>query len=547
MSKMRLEEQMKYSQLLEQTRADLEHEYQKKLEAIRTREAEVSAKSMQREKELEQQFYHHRQRMLSDLEDIRRREGELRKEEEFSRMRMAKSESRCKELEHALELKLAEVEKSRMENERKRGEEVARERSEMKRKSEEEEKRLREGRKELDEQKLQLKMAEDAFGTAMNEARLAREECLTLQSESESLKMRLEKTKREAKDLSDANAELREELTERRSTCERLQERILELQEEGKRGEKIKEASQSYEAISSQLEEMRSSFSRERLLKEKHALQLESQLKSARSEIISLQHQLSSLQRDNDELQVSLNDKEEELLCSRKELGESRLRMKVLEEEISDCKKLLWQTQSALDRDRQRLSDSALAEKTLLSSKARPPPSYEAPDVEPQPARTRTMDRSWQEDRLGRRAEEKEDAWEFDMNRILSVINNLDHENEVLRKNRELYLAERRREKLLRSFESPASQPLKGWTDTSKRREVEKEEERARHAAESVSARADMFVLRMTGTQFKSSVANVRKDDKIGHLHEVWSLGLCLRDLTASRSNRVTERQSLCK
>ena len=505
MSKMRLEEQMKYSQQLEQTRDDLQHNYQKKLESMRTREAETSAKMLQKEKEVEQQFYHHRQRMLADLEELRRREGELRKEEEFSRMRMAKSESRCKELEHALELKLVEVEKKRVEEERRRDEDFARERSELKKKAEEEEKRLREGRKELDEQKLQLKMAEDAFGSAMNEARLAREECLVLQAENESLTKKLEKSQRELQELQDFNVELREQVKQREGECERLQERMAELREEQeRRGERSRTTSQSYEAIGSQLEEMRSSFSRERLLKEKQTLQLENQLKSARSEIISLQHQLSSLQRDNDELSRCMREKEEELMEGRRELGESRVRMKVMEEEVNDCKKLLWQTQAALDRDRQRVSDAAAVETMFGSSHSRLLSSTPEPsNGSSLPLRTRREERVQHEESQSTESGRKEDAWEFDMKRILSVINDLDHENDMLRKNRERYLAERRREKMLRSFEVPyaaalllsslsrqaaSSQPGRGWTETSRRKEVKGEEEEAKGATHKVSS-----------------------------------------------------------
>ncbi len=56
----------------------MEGTWQKRLEALRQREGEFNEKLSKRENEAEQQLYAHRQRMLSDMEVIRRRDAESR-------------------------------------------------------------------------------------------------------------------------------------------------------------------------------------------------------------------------------------------------------------------------------------------------------------------------------------------------------------------------------------------------------------------------------------------------------------------------------------
>jgi hypothetical protein len=61
---------------LAQVRDEMEGTWQKRLEALRQRESEFNEKLSKREADSEQQLYAHRQRMLSDMETVRRRDAE---------------------------------------------------------------------------------------------------------------------------------------------------------------------------------------------------------------------------------------------------------------------------------------------------------------------------------------------------------------------------------------------------------------------------------------------------------------------------------------
>ena len=65
----------------------MESTWQKRLEELRQRESQFNEKLSKKETEAEQQLYAHRQRMLSDMEVIRRRDAESRRQAEDARRR----------------------------------------------------------------------------------------------------------------------------------------------------------------------------------------------------------------------------------------------------------------------------------------------------------------------------------------------------------------------------------------------------------------------------------------------------------------------------
>lgn len=94
-SKMRLEEQAKYSQELAQARDEFERTWQQRLQELREREARLTEKTTLKEKEVEQQCYQLRQRMLAEMETVRKRDADSRRHEEATRQLLHKEQVRC--------------------------------------------------------------------------------------------------------------------------------------------------------------------------------------------------------------------------------------------------------------------------------------------------------------------------------------------------------------------------------------------------------------------------------------------------------------------
>lgn len=161
----------------------METTWQKRLEELRHRESEFSEKLSKKEAETEQQLYAHRQRMLSDMELVRRRDAESRKHAEEAQQDIVRKEMRCRELERDLEGKLVQLERDRADVSREREAELSRIRADMLRLREEEQRELTGQRREVEEQRLQLQIARDSFGDAMAEAKLSREEGVELKAE----------------------------------------------------------------------------------------------------------------------------------------------------------------------------------------------------------------------------------------------------------------------------------------------------------------------------------------------------------------------------
>lgn len=170
----------------------MEATWQKRLEELRHRESAFNEKMSKKEAETEQQLYAHRQRMLSDMELVRRRDAESRKHAEEAQQSIVRKETRCRELERDLEVKIAQIERERADLSRERESEIARIRGDMLRLREEEQRELAGQRREVEEQRVQLQVTRDSFGDAMAEAKLSREECVELKAEIKRQQLQME-------------------------------------------------------------------------------------------------------------------------------------------------------------------------------------------------------------------------------------------------------------------------------------------------------------------------------------------------------------------
>lgn len=170
----------------------MESTWQKRLEELRHRESEFNEKMSKKGADAEQQLYAHRQRMLSDMEMVRRRDAESRKHAEEAQQDIVRKETRCRELERDLEVKIAHLDRERADLSREREAELSRIRADMLRLREEEQRELTGQRREVEEQRMQLQIARDSFGDAMAEAKLSREECVELKAEIQRQQLQLE-------------------------------------------------------------------------------------------------------------------------------------------------------------------------------------------------------------------------------------------------------------------------------------------------------------------------------------------------------------------
>jgi len=252
-----------------------------------------------KENEAEQQLYAHRQRMLSDMEVIRRRDAESRRQAEDARQHAARQEMRCHELERDLEVKLAHVDKERADLAREREAEMARLRADMLRLRDEEQRELSAQRREVEEHRLQLQISRDSFGDAMAEAKVARDECVELSAENKRLARQLEAVREELQRKGEQCVEKEDECRRLDEEARRLQERVSELEASRRElagshfGDSVADTPHSMRSsrkgggspaksqagkslgamgVVDQLEELRASHGRERVLKEKQVV-----------------------------------------------------------------------------------------------------------------------------------------------------------------------------------------------------------------------------------------------------------------------------------
>ena len=483
MSKMRLEEQARFQQQLAQVRDEMETTWQKRLEALRLRESELHEKMSKKEAELESQSYAHRQRMLADMEIMRRRDAESRQHAEDAHQHVARQEAKCRELEHVLEVKLAQVERERADLTREREAELARIRTDMLRLREEEQRELSGQRREVEEQRVQLQIQRDSFGDAMAEAKVARDEVVELKAEHKRQLAQIEALRDEVQRSADRLVEKGEECRRLDEESRRLQERVAEVEEARRelasagahagdrantpvsRRSSLKGSSaggraspaKTAAAVVDQLEELRASHGRERVVKEKQVIQLQSDLKRAGREVVALQQRLSDFQREHDQVQARLHEAERALLGRNKELEELRLQLKMAQHEAEDSRRLLQQSQLALERDRRRLTDD---EKVAVILGGVHAGSSHAGDSGGWPSSGGTHRTSRGDEQQGERRAEAEggsNAWDMELNRLLATIGDLEREDQQLRAQRESLLAGQRQDKLMRMFEPAGS------------------------------------------------------------------------------------------
>lgn len=273
--------------------------WQKKLEHLRGSEAEFSEKSRRTEQEGEARAYQQRQRMLEEMEGVRRRDAQSRKEAEDAQLHVQKQEARVRELEALVERKVAEVERARLDNARHAESELARAKGELHAAHEAEQRAAAGARRQLEEQLLQALLARDTFGDALAEARVAREEGVVLHSEVARLASALQAAKETARRAQERTAEVADELREQATQADRARARLVELEAEAGGRAPLSSADVS---VADQVAELRASHSRERVLKEKQVIDLQAEIKAAQREALAVRHRLDQLQHDHDSL-----------------------------------------------------------------------------------------------------------------------------------------------------------------------------------------------------------------------------------------------------
>ena len=272
----------------------------------------------------------------------------------------------------------------------------------------------------------------------------------------------------ELRRTSERSAEKEEECRRLEDEGRRLQERIIELEtsrkelagahlEDGRSGtphslrssrkgggsgSPAKSQSAAGMVVVEQLEELRASHGRERLVKEKQLIQLQSELKRTGRQVLSLQQRLSDIQREYDVCQNRLRESEGSLLLCNKELADVKLQLKMAQQEGEDARHLLQQSQLALERDRRRLTDDE-AVKSILGGVATLPRSSQTEQIQQERQLLASIGPLVAEGEPGARergvggdrlpAADGDGAWEIEMNRLLSTIGELDKEDQQLR------------------------------------------------------------------------------------------------------------------
>lgn len=483
MSKIRMEESAKHARELAQARDELERTWQRKIEQLRGREAEFAEKVRRMEQEAEAQAYQHRQRMLLEMDTMRRRDAQSRKAAEDAEVHMRKQEARVRELEALVERKVADVERTRVENQRRAESEMQRFKADLLREQEAEQRAATAARQQLEEQLLQASMARDAFGDALAEARVAREECAVLQSQVASITSELGAAKESARRAQERVAELGEELREAAREGDRLRERLAEAAV----APEARGVGAGSGEVAEQVAALRASQGRERLAKEKQLIVVQGELKAANREIMSLQHRLGQLQHEHDALEARLKREDGERLAALKSSAELQVELRAARQEAEDARQLLAVSQAALERDRAGAQGREDAEALLSSTAsarrpwqggaasfgaaaavARGHPAGRAglyqsqDDLNAEGAQTLFGSRV--SARAGAAGEP--DAWAMEFSRIMRTIEDLEQEDAALRQNRESLAASRRSLRAARELDGsnpPPARPLHAW------------------------------------------------------------------------------------
>jgi len=261
------------------------------------------------------------------------------------------------------------------------------------------------------------------------------EECRRLEDEGRRMQERISELENVRKELAGAHLE-----DGRSGTPHSLRS----SRKGGGSGSPAKSQSAVGMVVVEQLEELRASHGRERLVKEKQMIQLQSELKRAGRQVLSLQQRLSDIQREYDVCQNRLRESESSLLHCNKELADVKLQLKMAQQEGEDVRHLLQQSQLALERDRRRLTDDE-AVKTILGGVAALPRSSQPEQIQRERQLLASIGPLVAEGEPGARARgvggggnrlpaaDGDGAWEVEMNRLLSTIGELDKEDQQLR------------------------------------------------------------------------------------------------------------------
>eukprot|EP00002_Diphylleia_rotans_P036017 TRINITY_DN789_c0_g3_i1.p1 TRINITY_DN789_c0_g3~~TRINITY_DN789_c0_g3_i1.p1 ORF type:complete len:983 (-),score=223.66 TRINITY_DN789_c0_g3_i1:61-3009(-) len=122
LNRIRLEESNKYRQQLSRMQAEFEREYISRIEKLQKREDDLVGDISRKEKQLDAAIYEQRQRMLENMQSIKNKEAELKREYDLNNRSLHLERERLHQKEELLNSRILEAEKL-MENVKKRAEE----------------------------------------------------------------------------------------------------------------------------------------------------------------------------------------------------------------------------------------------------------------------------------------------------------------------------------------------------------------------------------------------------------------------------------------
>jgi oral-facial-digital syndrome 1 protein len=124
-SKIRMEEAQKYRSKLTQFTEEMEKLHLEKVKELKTREQETVLRIKEKERQVEQVAYEHRQKVMKDEELLRYREADVKKTMEMELLMVKQERDKCKSLQGEYEGKLAEMTKIKTKLEKNMSEELS--------------------------------------------------------------------------------------------------------------------------------------------------------------------------------------------------------------------------------------------------------------------------------------------------------------------------------------------------------------------------------------------------------------------------------------
>lgn len=120
-----MEEAQKYRQKLTQFTDEMEKLHLEKVKELKTREQETIARIKEKERQVEQVAYEHRQKVMKDEEMLRYKEADVKKTMEMELLMVKQERDKCKSLQTEYEGKLSEMNNIKMKLEKNMAEELS--------------------------------------------------------------------------------------------------------------------------------------------------------------------------------------------------------------------------------------------------------------------------------------------------------------------------------------------------------------------------------------------------------------------------------------